>query len=102
MAKSKLSKSQFVTAVAEKSGISKKQASAALAAMNEVVVQQLSKRGGGEVTIPGLLKLVVVNKPAEPERPGINPFTKEPTIFKAKPARKIVKARPAKALKDAV
>jgi len=102
MAKNRLSKSQFVAAVAEKSGISKKEAGAALAAMNEVVMHQLSKRGGGEVTIPGLLKLVVVNKPAVPERTGINPFTKEPAVFKAKPARKVVKARPVKALKDAV
>ncbi len=102
MAKNRLSKSQFVAAVAEKSGISKKEAGAALAAMNEVVMHQLSKRGGGEVTIPGLLKLVVVNKPAVPERTGIHPSTKEPAVFKAKPARKVVKARPVKALKDAV
>jgi nucleoid DNA-binding protein len=44
----------------------------------------------------------VVVKPATPEREGINPFTKEPTIFKAKPARKVVKAHPLKALKDAI
>lgn len=102
MAKNKLSKSQFVAAVADKSGISKKEAGAALAAMNEIVIHQLAKKGGGEVTIPGLLKLVVQVKPAVPERTGINPFTKEPTVFKAKPARKVVKARPVKALKDAV
>jgi hypothetical protein len=45
---------------------------------------------------------MVVTKPATPERKGINPFTKEPTVFKAKPARKTLKARPVKAAKDAV
>jgi nucleoid DNA-binding protein len=49
-----------------------------------------------------LLKLTTVRKPATPEREGINPFTKEKTTFKAKPARTVVKPRPLKALKDAV
>ncbi|MGQ0604650.1 MAG: HU family DNA-binding protein [Anaerolineales bacterium] len=102
MAKNKLSKSQFVAAVADKTGLSKKQASAALEAMIDIVVSQLGKKGPGEVIIPGLLKLLVQVKPAVPERNGINPFTKEPTVFKAKPARQVVKARPVKALKDAV
>lgn len=98
----RMSKSQFVATLAEKSGITKKQAAAALKTMNEMVAHQLGKHGPGEVLIPGLMKLNVVIKPATPERPGINPFTKEPTIFKAKPARKIVRARPLKALKDAI
>ncbi len=98
----RMSKSQFVATLAEKSGITKKQAAAALKSMNELVVHQLSKHGPGEVLIPGLLKLNVVIKPATPEHEGINPFTKERTIFKAKPARKVVKARPVKALKDAI
>lgn len=102
MAKNKLSKSQFVAAVADKAGLSKKQAAAALMAVNDVVVNQLGKKGSGEVTIPGLLKLTVQTKPATPERPGINPFTKEPITIKAKPARKVIKARPVKALKEAV
>ena len=45
---------------------------------------------------------MVIKKPATKERKGINPFTKEPTVFKAKPARKVLKARPVKAAKDAV
>jgi DNA-binding protein HU-beta len=53
-------------------------------------------------TIPGLMKLQVVRKPATEEREGINPFTKEPTILKAKPASKQVKIKPVKALKDLV
>jgi DNA-binding protein HU-beta len=56
----------------------------------------------GAFVVPGLAKFVVIKKPATKARQGINPFTKEPTTFKAKPARKIVRARPVKAAKDAV
>jgi len=52
--------------------------------------------------VPGFAKFVVVKKPATKKRKGINPFTKEPAVFKAKPARKLVRARPANAVKDAV
>jgi nucleoid DNA-binding protein len=65
-----------------------------------MVVEQLGK--SGELVIPGLVRLNVAVKPATPEREGINPFTKQPMIYKAKPARKIVKAYPVKALKDAI
>jgi DNA-binding protein HU-beta len=102
MAGQKLTKSQFVATIAERTGLTKKQATAVLDAMSAVIVQQLGKKGPGEITIPGLLKLNVVEKPAVPQREGINPFTKEPTVFKAKPASRSVKARPVKALKDAV
>jgi hypothetical protein len=50
--------------------------------------------------LPGLLKIMVILKPATPKRKGINPFTKQEQIFKAKPARRVVKVRPLKALKD--
>ena len=56
----------------------------------------------GAFFVPGFAKFVVIKKPATKARKGINPFTKEPTIFKAKPARKIIRARPVKAVKDAV
>ena len=52
--------------------------------------------------VPGLVRMVVVKKPATKERKGINPFTGLETVFKAKPARKVVKARAVKAAKDAV
>jgi hypothetical protein len=52
--------------------------------------------------MPGLCKIVVQHKPATKERKGINPFTKEETVFKAKPARNVVKIRPLKKLKDMV
>lgn len=102
MSKQRMSKSQFVTALAEKSGLTKKQATSALETVNAMVAQQLGKRGPGEVLIPGLLKLNVVEKPATRKHEGINPFTKEPMTFKAKAARKVIKVRPLKALKDAI
>ena len=102
MSSNRMSKSQFVTALAEKSGLSKKQATAALDTINAVVAQQLGQKGPGEVIIPGLLKLSIVVKPATPQHEGINPFTKQPMTFQAKPARKVVRVRPLKALKDAV
>jgi nucleoid DNA-binding protein len=56
----------------------------------------------GIFVMPGLVRMVVVKKPATKQRSGINPFTKQETIFKAKPARKVVKGRPVKAAKDAI
>lgn len=98
----RMSKSQFVTTLAEKSGLNKKQATSALDTINAMVAQQLGKRGPGEVLIPGLLKLNVVDKPATRQHEGINPFTKEKMTYKAKAARKVIKVRPLKALKDAI
>jgi nucleoid DNA-binding protein len=97
-----MSKSLFVTKLAEKSGLDRKQAAIALDAINAMVAEQLGKQGPGEVLIPGLLKLSVIDKPAIPEREGINPFTKEPMTYKAKAARKVIKVRALKALKDAI
>ncbi|HPA72650.1 MAG: HU family DNA-binding protein [Spirochaetes bacterium] len=100
----KMTKTQLVQAIvdqAKDSGMSRKQAAAALNALNTIVAKQLGRRGPGEITIPGIAKLQVIVKPAQPERKGINPFTKEPTIFKAKPARRVVKARILKGMKDA-
>jgi nucleoid DNA-binding protein len=98
----RLNKSQFVTALAQKSGLNKQQVTSALDTMNAMVAQQLGKRGPGEVLIPGLLKLTVVEKPATLRHEGVNPFTKEPMTYQAKAARKLIKVRPLKALKDAI
>ena len=102
MSNKRMTKSEFVTTLAEKSGLNKKQATSALGTINTMIAQQLSKRGPGEVLLPGLLRLSVVNKPATRQHEGINPFTKEPMTYKAKAARKVIKVRPLKALKDAV
>ncbi len=100
MPEKRMSKTEFVEAIASQSGLDKKQVNAVLDSLNDVVYKELKAQH--EVVIPGLLKLVTVNKPAVPEHEGINPFTKEKTMFKAKPARKVIKPRPLKALKDAV
>ena len=102
MTNKRMNKSQFVSALAEKSGLDKKQAAAALDTINALLAQQLGKQGPGEVLIPGLLKLSVVEKPATPKHEGVNPFTKEPMTYKAKPARKVIRVRTLKALKDAI
>lgn len=96
----RMSKSQFINTLAEKTGMNRKQATQTLDTLNQLAVEELNKTG--ELVIPGLVKLNLANKPATQEREGINPFTKQPMIFKAKPARKVVKARPVKALKDAL
>ena len=98
----RLSKTRFVEMMAESSGLTKQQTAAALKALNATVAQQLGKRGPGEVLIPGLLKLAVVERPATASHEGINPFTKLPMTYKARPARKVIKVRPLKGLKDAV
>ncbi len=102
MAGQKMTKSQFVAAIAEQTGVTKKQANAMLEAIHHIVTKQLGKQGPGEVTIPGLIKLTVKEKAAVPEHEGINPFTKQPTVIKAKPASRVVKARAIKALNESV
>ncbi len=101
MAGQKMTKSQFVAELAEQSGVTKKQANAMLEAMHNIIAKQL-KQGPGEFTLPGLVKLTIKQKPAVPEHEGINPFTKQPTIIKAKPASRVVKARAIKALNESV
>lgn len=100
MAGNRMSKTELIEEIANQSGLEKKQVSAVLDSLNNVVYKEL--KAENEVTIPGLVKLTAVTKPAVPAREGINPFTKEKTMFKAKPARKVIKPRPLKALKDAV
>jgi DNA-binding protein HU-beta len=100
MANKRMSKTELIEAIAAESGLEKKQVNAVLDGLNGVVYKELKAQH--EVVIPGLLKLTAVTKPAVPAREGINPFTKEPTTFKARPARKVIKPRALKALKDAL
>lgn len=102
MSDKRMNKSEFVNTLAKKSGLNKKQAASALNTINAMVAQQLGKQGPGEVLIPGLLKLNAVNQPATRQHEGVNPFTKQPMTYKAKPAHKVIKVKPLKALKDAV
>ena len=95
-------KSEVQAQIAEKTGLTKKDVSEVFNALAEVIGKNLGRRGPKVFTIPGLVKFKVVNKKATKARKGINPFTGEETVFKAKPARNIVKAQPLKALKDMV
>lgn len=96
------SKTETYREISDKTGLTRKQIDAVFDNMAGLIKKDLGKRGPGVFTIPGLLKIKVVRKPATKARKGINPFTKEPTVFKAKPARNVVKAQPLKALKDMV
>jgi len=95
-------KSQLMMSIAEDTGLSRKQVASVFEALGEQVKKNLGGRGPGKFVVPGLMKLRVVKKPATKARKGINPFTGQETVFKAKPARKVVKIQPLKALKDAV
>ena len=95
-------KSEIYAALAEKTSLSKKEVASVFEAMSELIAKDLGKKGPGIFVVPGLLKLKVVTKPATKERQGTNPFTKEATIIKAKPARKAVKAVLLKSLKELV
>jgi nucleoid DNA-binding protein len=96
------SKSETLQALSEKTGLSRKQVASVLDALSQVIEHHLGKKGSGVFTIPGLLKLKRIHKPATKAREGINPFTKQPQMFKAKPARSVVKALPLKSLKEMV
>jgi DNA-binding protein HU-beta len=96
-----LSKSALVNTVVEETGdVSRKQVKAILDTLADVAYRELKKNG--IFTMPGFAKFRVIKKPATKARQGINPFTKKPMTFAAKPASKSVRARPIKAIKDAL
>ena len=95
----KMTKTQIVGSIADNTGLSKKQVSDVMQQLENLIEGSIKKRGAGEFTIPGLMKVTTVRKPAVKARKGINPFTGEETWFKAKPAYTQVKIRPLKKLK---
>ena len=97
-----MTKSETVSGIADRTGLSKKDVTAVFDAMASQIKKSLGRTGPGSYTVPGLMKLMVQRKPATKARKGINPFTGEETMFKAKPARNVVKIRPLKNLKDMV
>ena len=99
--KEALSKSGLVAHLAEAAGVAAKDVRSVLASLEHAVAASVNKKGAGSFTLPGLLKITVVNVPAKAKRKGINPFTKEEQWFAAKPASVKVKVRPLKKLKDA-
>ncbi len=104
MAKSakSVTKSEILTNIAKETELSRKQVASVLDALAGQIRAAVGKKGTGVFALPGLMKIIIINKPATPERKGINPFTKQEQIFKAKPARRVVKIRALKALKDMV
>ncbi len=96
----KMTKGQIVASLSDSTGLTKKQVSAVLDDYDSLVERSIKKRSVGEFTLPGMLKIRTVNKPAVKARKGISPFTGEETVFKAKPASIAVKVRPLKRLKE--
>ena len=93
-------KSEILTNIATATKLNRKQVASVLDALAQQIKAAVGKKGPGVFAVPGLMKIIVINKPATKARKGINPFTKEEQMFKAKPARKVIKVRPLKALKD--
>jgi len=96
-------KSEIYAKIAEDTGLTKKDVAAVFDSLSGQIKKNLGGRGGpGMFSVPGLLKMRVVKKPATKARKGVNPFTGEEMMFKAKPASKTVKVAALKGLKDMV
>ena len=95
-----MSKSELIGKIAAEHALSKKDVRGVIETIATIGYKELKKNGA--FVVPGFAKFVVIKKPATKARKGINPFTKEPTVFKAKPARKLIRARPVKGVKDSV
>ena len=95
-------KSQVFGELADGADLSRKQVACVFDGLAGMIKKDLGKRGPGVFTVPGLMKIKVVRKPATKARKGVNPFTGEEMMFKAKPARNVVKVLPLKGLKSMV
>ena len=96
------SKSDVYSTVAQHAGIHRRDVAAVFHALAGMIKADLSKSGPGIFNVPSMMRITLKRKPATKARMGINPFTKEQVMFKAKPARNVVKVRPLKALRDMV
>jgi len=94
-------KSQIFGDLAEATELTKKQVAAVFEEMTTMIKKDLTK-GPKQFTVPGLLKIRVAQKPATKARKGINPRTGEEMMYPAKPARKVVRVRALKGLKDMI
>jgi len=95
-------KGQIFTDIATSTELSRKQVAAVFDAMATLIKKDMANKGPGIFTVPGLMKVKRINKPATKAREGVNPFTGEKMMFKAKPARNVVKVQPLKNLKSMV
>ena len=98
--KERFNKTQILDHIAASTALSRKQVAAVIDSLGDVIEAHVKKNAVGEFVLPGLLKISTVHKPASKAHKGINPFTKEEVMFKAKPASTAVKVRPLKKLKD--
>ena len=98
--KKPMTKTEIVASLSEATDLTKQQVAGLFSELANLIGRNLNEGGPGAFNILGLMKIKVVRKPATEARQGINPFTKEETVFKAKPARNVVKIVPLKGLKD--
>jgi nucleoid DNA-binding protein len=99
--KTAFNKTSLVAHLAEVAAVEAKAAKAVVAALEATILASVNKKGLGSFTLPGLLKVNVINVPAKKKRTGIDPFTKQERVFAAKPASVKIKTRALKKLKDA-
>ncbi|MEM7229913.1 MAG: HU family DNA-binding protein [Planctomycetota bacterium] len=95
-------KSQIYTAISEETGLTRREIGEVFESMSAIIKKDLGRSGPGAFTVPGLMKIVKQHKPRRAARKGINPFTGEEQMFKAKPAHNVVKIRALKNLKEMV
>ncbi len=98
--KEPMTKTALFANIADATELSKKDVVMVFEALSDIINGHIKKNAVGTFTLPGLLKIKTVRKPATKKRKGVNPFTGEDTIFKAKPARTVVKVLPLKKMKD--
>ena len=96
------SKSDVFSTIGEHAGLHRRDVAAVFHALGSLIKADLSKSGAGVFKVPGMMRITVTRKPATKARMGINPFTKEEVMFKAKPARNVVRVRPLRSLKEMV
>jgi len=95
-------KSELLTSISESTGLSRKDVGNVIDELSNAIARHVKPKGPGEFKMPGLLKIKTIRKKATKARKGINPFTGEETVFKAKPARTVVKVVALKKLKEMV
>lgn len=99
--KKPLSKTEVINALSESSGLARKDVTAVITSLTDLIGKEIGKKGPQVFNVPGLLKITVITKPATKATQRANPFKPgEMMTVKAKPARKVVKIRALKALKD--
>ena len=98
--KGKLSKSQIIAMIAKDVDLTRKQVSEVMNSLDSLIERSLRKSACGQFTLPGMMKITTIKKPARKARKGTNPFTGEEVVFKSKPASVAVRIRALKKMKE--